>query len=415
MLDFVFVNPPSPFLVDPLVMPPLGVMSLSSYLKARGFSVGIHDLADAPPGLGDYGVPEARFTCFTATTAQFPRALEVLRTIEGRDTTTVVGGAHASCFHGVDPRGFDEFDVVVVGEGEVPLLYLGYTNPAMDPPQLELHGTPVEDVDSLPFPDRDWPGFERYHYSLDGVPATTAMTSRGCPFECAFCYHLFGRRARLRSAGSVVEEARVLVDEHGIGAIQYYDDTFTLNKGRVVEMSLGLGKLGVLWRAFVHANTVTPGLLEAMAAGGCVEVGMGVESGDDGILRTVRKHTTVERVARAVGWCKDAGIRVKTFLMVGLPGESEATVERTREFLRTAQPDDFDVSIFTPFPKTDIWERRGSYDVEFDPGELDYSKLFYKGKLGEYHAQVSTSSLSRERLEELRDEIEREFKKKGKN
>ena len=247
--------------------------------------------------------------------------------------------------------------------------------------------------------------FEKYHYTLNGLKTTTMITSRGCPFNCYFCCNTWGNRVRLRSAENIIDEAEIL-KEMGFKAIQFYDDTFTANKNRVIEISKGLKKLDMIWRCFIHASTVDSNLLRIMKDCGCVEVGMGVESGNNEILKTVNKKIDLERAIEVCNWCHEIGLRVKTFLMIGLPGESKETVKDTINFLQKAKPDDYDITIYTPFPETEIWENTENFDIRFDKINLDYGKMFYKGKYGQYTAQISTSHLSSAEIEICRDYIE---------
>lgn len=222
---------------------------------------------------------------------------------------------------------------------------------------------------------------------------------------------MWGNRVRLRSADNIIKEAKEIKEKHGIDAVQFYDDTFTVSRKRVLEICKGLKELETTWRCFVHANTVNRQLLKTMYDSGCVEIGMGVESGSDKILRTVNKQINLNKAIEICGICHNIGLRIKTFLMIGLPGEDETTVLKTIKFLELAKPDDFDYTIYTPFPNTKIWNEKEKFDIKFDKENLSYSKMFYKGKSGQYACQVSTLGLTSERIETLRDYVDVEIRR----
>jgi len=141
---------------------------------------------------------------------------------------------------------------------------------------------------------------------------------------------------------------------------------------------------------------------------GCVEVGIGIESGSQRILDIVNKGTKVEKNMEIVKLCRSLGLRVKGFCMVGLPGENRESIRQTADFLREADLDDIDVTIHTPYPGSLIYENRGKFDIAF---EDDYGHAWYKGRPGSYRSLVSTSSLTSAEILKIRDELEARYKK----
>ena len=406
MASIALINPPSPFLISDSVMPPLGLMYLSSYLKEHGQRPKIIDLA-----VNHINHTEIKGFDIYAITSTTPQSLEAIKILKGlkkkyQDSLFVIGGAHAMAF-GEECKN-DGFDCIVSGEGEEVLLSLSkfVENGKRNNSKIcgVIKSKQIDDIDSIPFPDRSFEGFEKYHYTLNGLKTTTMITSRGCPFNCYFCCKTW-KGVRLRSAKNVIEEAKTIRDM-GFKGLMFYDDTFTINRQRVIEIAKELKELDLIWRCFIHASTVDSNLLRIMKDCGCVEVGMGVESGNNEILKTVNKKIDLERAIEVCNWCHEIGLRVKTFLMIGLPGESKETVKDTINFLQKAKPDDYDITIYTPFPETEIWKNTENFDIRFDKINLDYGKMFYKGKYGQYTAQISTSHLSSAEIEICRDYIE---------
>jgi radical SAM superfamily enzyme YgiQ (UPF0313 family) len=117
-----------------------------------------------------------------------------------------------------------------------------------------------------------------------------------------------------------------------------------------------------------------------------------VESGSDTILRGINKAETTDQMRAAIALCKDRGLYVKAFFIVGLPGESAETLAETDQFLREVQLDDIDCKIFQPYPGSPIYDHKERYDIDWDVTPLEYS--FYKGRPGEYYGNIRTSKLT---------------------
>lgn len=394
MTRIILVNPPSPFLISERVMPPLGIMYLSSVLKEAGHQVQMANGGEIPDDADVVGI--------TATTAQFLGAAEIASAIKKRNPRThiVLGGPHATCFKEQCLSG--GFDQIIVGEGERAILKVveGSRQRIIREPQ-------IENLDEIPFPDRE--DVEDYSYSIDGEPCTTMMTSRGCPFHCAFCTKTWSG-IRFRSPPNVLAEAKV-IREDGFSGILLYDDEMLLRKRRDAEIFRGFKELGFVWRCFTRSDLVDDKMARLMAECGCREVLLGIESGSDSILKTINKGTTRAMNLKAIAILKKHGIRVKVLLMIGLPGETHETISSTESFVEEAQPDDVDFTIFTPFPLSDIYENRERYDIQFDPEYFLKTQAWFKGRPGHYASAVSTSGLTSSELVEERGRLEKKFKR----
>jgi radical SAM superfamily enzyme YgiQ (UPF0313 family) len=253
-----------------------------------------------------------------------------------------------------------------------------------------------------------------YRYEIAGRDATTILTSRGCPYSCGFCAKTESR-VRYRSIRRIEEEVLDLRDRWGYRALMLFDDTMVFRKARAEQLCDVFKRNDIVWRGFVRGDLIVqhgPDLVTTMAESGCVEVGIGVESGSDHILRGIHKGETVEEIRSAIKLLRSAGIRVKGFFIVGLPGENQSSLSDTRQFIEDVPLDDADFTVYQPYKGSPIWDNRARYDIAWEDDAKDQER-FYKGKPGEYQCSVSTHALSSAEIVEARDELERQFRGAG--
>lgn len=397
-MKIILINPDSPFLINSKTFPPLGICYISAYLKKYGYDPQIIDLA----GGREIGNINASIVGITSTTPQYPEAQKILKKLResNPDALYVIGGPHATC----NPETVLDFDVSIIGEGEDAMLRIAMNHLWPFPSRFKSH---LVSIDSIPFPDRESIDIHGYKYFIDGEPATTMITTRGCPYACGFCCKI-NDRVRMHSAEYVISEIQE-VQRLGFQGIMFFDDIFILDKQRLFKICEYLKKERIIWRCFVRSNLVTDDIMRILAESGCKEIGIGVESGSQKILDIVNKGTTVQQNANTIELAHKYKIRAKTFIIVGLPGESPETVKETELFLNQTKPDDLDVTVYTPFQGAPITSNPEKYDIHFN--KIDQKHSFFKGIPGHYHSQVSTSSLSAEEIVAARDRIEQEFKR----
>ena len=387
-------------------MPPLGPCYLSAVLKEKGHEVEFIDLA-AGQELPDI---EADLVGITATTPQFPEAVRILREIKraNPEQKVIIGGPHAT----VATRECIDagFDTTVVGEGEMAITLLTKQQVPKGFWTGEIHiraiNRPwISNVDSIPFPDRTLT--QRYHYYLGDRLTTTMITSRGCPFNCSFCCKTWPRKVRYRSVDNVLIEA-ALIRDMGFKGVMIYDDEMCLQWERDHKIFLGLKGLDLAYRIFTRADLVDEKKASLLAATGCYEVLIGIESGSDQVLKNINKGTTRSQNLQAVARLKRHGIKVKAALVVGLPGESPETLRETETFVEQAQPDAVDFTVFTPYPGSLIYQQPERFDIKIHNGSVPY-----KTAPGKYQSVVSTSKLSADEIVIARDYLEAKFKPGG--
>lgn len=220
----------------------------------------------------------------------------------------------------------------------------------------------TEELDALPHSadiyHRDL-DYKKYNSPYCQYPYVSLYTGRGCPAKCSFCLWpqvTTGHSYRTRSVGSVLEECSKLKTYFpDMKELFFDDDTFTADPKRAVEIAKGLGKLGITWSTNSRAN-VDRETLKAMKDGGLRLFVVGYESGNEQILKNIKKGVSVERARRFTKDCHDIGILIHGTFIVGLPGETKDTIEQSIKFAQEMQPETLQVSLASPYPGTHMYD-----------------------------------------------------------
>jgi radical SAM superfamily enzyme YgiQ (UPF0313 family) len=232
------------------------------------------------------------------------------------------------------------------------------------------------------------------------------------------------RRIRLRPTEDVIAELLHLHDTYGITGCMFLDDELNVNK-QMIPLMKGLEAAAksrsIEWRlrGFLKSELFTLPQAEAMFAAGFRQLLIGFESGSDRILTNIEKNATRDENSRAVSIAHAAGLKVKALMSLGHAGETEQTIEETKQWLLETKPDDFDATVITPYPGSPyydrakeigkgVWEYKAKNNDSLLMEEVDFttSAMFYKGAPGSYISHVWTENVSRERLVTLRDNLE---------
>ncbi len=376
MTRVLLVNPPSP---EQLGAPLLGQQYVAAALLKRGCEVRILDAAARYRRLGTAEIVSAvdefrpdvvAFGLFSRWVRQAYQAAGELR---GRVRWLIAGGAHCTA----RPReALDHgFDLALAGEAErsvarfVDFLENRCELASIPGAHFHLGAGPkaefIEDLNALALPLEAQPLYDSRWYDPSGCTVTPGgiVTSRGCPAKCTFCAnYVTGRRFRHRAAASVVAELNAFHALTGASFFPFWDDALTAYPPRLFELCRAFQagiRFPIGWSAITRASSVTPDLLDAMKAAGCVAVNFGVESGDDGILRAIRKGVSTAQVVRALEWAKDRGLLTACNFMLGFPEETARTLENTRVFMELIAPltDSFStLGVVVPFPGTPLYD-----------------------------------------------------------
>jgi len=358
------------------LVPSLGLASVAAYCRVNGIEPAILDLRLEGKEMAEvYERIEKlkpALIGITAFTAEITAAGVLAGLLKQKypEIPIVVGGPHPSAMPCETLTEFAHFDVAVRGEGEKTIVELA--NSVRNGAFSGLDGIrgiafrnggavvatpprePLEDISGLPFPA--WDLFELNLYNR----IFPLSASRGCPHRCYFCTpDYLGKKVRIKNYEKVADEIAWLVNSFGARRIQFADAMVGLLKDESLLMydkliASGLSKK-ILWDCETRADAVTLPLFLKMKAAGCEWVALGVESGNERILReVVRKGETKEQIIRAVQLAKQAGLKVRAFFIMGHHTETAATMRETIDFALQLNPDALAFGLIVPNPGSQL-------------------------------------------------------------
>ena len=369
-------------------LPPLSLAYLAAALQRDGFEVEILDFLvnryhprKVWDKLAEYRPQMVGVTCVTMS---YPLARSVLHMVREADPTvfTVIGGPHASFALEDTLLKSPWIDAVAIGEGDDTVVELARAVDsgggiahvrgiafAEDGVVVRTEPRPlIADIDGLALPARHLIPMARYHALL--APCTV-ITSRGCPYGCLFCSasRMFGRKVRFRDPGLVVDEIETIRCNLGFRAINIVDDTFTVSHPHVQAICEEMLRrnLDITWSAYARVDNMTEDLVALMKRAGCQMVLFGLESADEGILKTIGKGITPEDMRNGVRTAREAGLDVYCSFIIGLPGESLQTIRTSMAFASEINADhgaEYGYHMLSPLPGTDLYERAADYGIQ---------------------------------------------------
>jgi radical SAM superfamily enzyme YgiQ (UPF0313 family) len=443
----IFISPPAyagEELSDLTPLPPMGMGYLAAAVREAGYqpqiidSLGLGWNTRVPVregvlrvGLSDEQIAQEidRFkpdviAISNLFSKQFGNALNVA--LIARQTAPaafiVIGGAAPTA----DPdrvMSHGEFDALVVGEGETALVsLLDYLSGRAPSSRLEAvylresgkinqypRRTWIE-PDSLPLPAYDLMRLETYfglsasHGARRHPRWLPIITSRGCPAKCTFCsaHKVWGRKFRARSVENVIAEMKFIKKNYLIKELMFEDDNTTLDTRRAKDLfeEMLRQRLDFSWDTpnGVAAFALDANLLSLMKAAGCYQVNLAIESGNqEHLLKNIRKPLKLHKVPALVRHCKSIGLGVSTFLVFGMPGETEEMVWDSARFVASLGLYRPHISIATPYPGTELFEicRSKGYLQE----DFSYDDLHIRSYA------ISTPELPAERLRVVMDDV----------
>jgi radical SAM superfamily enzyme YgiQ (UPF0313 family) len=413
---------------------PLGLLYLSSYLRAKGLAVEIFDstfqtrqelfriLETSPPTvLGIYVNLMTRAS-----------ALSTLRHAVDCGWRVIVGGP--------EPANYPEqylaagASVVVSGEGELAMEALLRGIPPEQvagvwyraPDGSAVSTGPARllpDLDAQPWPDRERIDIGQYLNAWrgrHGEGSVSVITARGCPYHCRWCSHsTFGKSHRRRSPAGVADEVEWILGRYSPDMLWLADDVFTIHHGWLDRYAAEMKRRGlrIPFECITRADRMTQRVAEQLAELGCTRVWIGSESGSQRILDAMERGVTVAEVRAAVGWLKQQGIQTGMFFMWGYEGEEISDIEATYEHVKACRPDVFLTTISYPIKGTPYHEEvaaklvmPGGWDTTTDRDAQirgRHSRRFYQMADQLLRSDsVADAALAREGMAAAFDEVE---------
>jgi len=391
--------------------PPIGLYSVGAVLKDNDYDVDIlnwHDIHKRPQEIEETLLAKKPDVIgFSILHANRWGGIEIARTAKGLDPTVkiVFGGIGASFLWEHFLRHFPEIDFVVLGEGEFTFLSLiKYLEKEKEEKLEDIRGIAyrkngnierteeaetLQNLDVLPIPAR----YFAYRH---------VASSRGCPWNCTFCGspQFWGRKVRFRSPEHFVRELEILYQK-GIAFFYFSDDTFTMNKKRVIEICQRIIERGldITWYAISRVNDVNGDVLAWMRKAGCIQISYGIESGSEKIRDSLNKEIKKYQIKKAFSLTTKYGILPRAYFIYGCPGETGETIQDTLDLIQEIKPLSAIFYILDLYPGTrlysdaqqrldftdDIWLKRieGIMYFETDPELSDDMVLAFGKRLRE--------------------------------
>jgi len=357
------------------IFPPLGLSYIASVLKKNNIDVEILDIpalnltkAELNNLIAEKKPFLVGISCMSTT---LHSAYEVAKLAKENKAFVIIGGPHLAAYP-KETLLHDFIDFGSIGEAEFIILELihalkkkkshksikGLAYKEKGNIKINSYRI-VHNLDSLPFPARNLLPMDKYDCVITQKPFTTMMTSRGCPFQCGFCFKQpSDKRYRLRNVNNVIAEMQHCIEKYKVKEIMFYDDSFTFNKNFVIQLCNEIikKKIKINWEAPTRVNNIDDNLLKLMKKAGCIRLRYGVESGNQRVLNLMKKGITLEQVKRAFRITKQNKIETFAYFMIGYATETEKTMNNTIDLAKKLNPDWVMFTATTPLPNTELFD-----------------------------------------------------------
>ena len=341
---------------------------------------------------------------FTGTTSQMRFNMHIASAIKRENPRVwIVMGGYGPSAEPSKWIGHWPIDCVVTGDGET-----SWRQILQGRRDQIIYNPPIMDLDSIPFPDREFIQVERCIQIAkreEGRRVTSILGNRGCLRRCKFCLDgvpsrnlqvqtIYGAKLRGRSPSNIVDEMERVRAAHDIEFFKFADPEVNTRAGRIKELAEELIRRhwSTPWGGNFLVNPFTERDAELLYKAGCREVWLGLESGSQAILKSIRKGTSVRATRRAFKAAKDAGLMRRSYVLLGTPLETLETIRETELIVDEVRPDTVGFSILAPYPGTEYYDQDKHSDLPWD-------------KIDEYSGSVTLCSLSAEELSRERQRL----------
>lgn len=400
--------------------PPISQLLVATFLKKAGHEVNLFDMTTQKRGFANLRqeiLNNYRCVIILTSTMTLKEDTDILAELKeiNKNLKTVLFGAHPT-FMPHATLGYRGVDFIIRGEAEYiirdlvnaldkdglswkAVAGLGY----QDKGSIILNAPYpfIENLDELPIPDRTMltANTDYFNPVVKRMPYTTVFTSRGCPGRCVFCSSpaFYGRTIRFRSARSVLEELEI-IQKLGYKEVFFRDEIFTVSKERTLEICEGIleKKIDLAWVCSARVDSVDKETMRLMKRAGCHLIRFGVESGAQEILDNIKKDISIEQTWNTFSWAEEIGIDTHAHLMVGMPGETQGTIEKTILFAKELNPTIVTFGICTPYPGTELFDRvKEKYPRIGDGSSCNLSYLHTRGFYNKVFTALSDEALAK--------------------
>jgi len=424
-----FIYPPSPVLnredrcqqptKELLVIPPLpptDLMYLAAIAESLGYQAKIQDYSLGGNFIDDLKLFSPDYLVVNIATPTFKSDMEAVAQAKSifPDLITIVKGAPFLTYNTNVIYENPYIDYVIMGEPELTLKEI-----LEGVPDNEILGICYKDnfqgiknelrpfnenLDDLPFPARHLVDNSIYKRPDNGKVQAVIKVSRGCPYHCFFCLAtpVSGMKVRTRTAENIIAEIRECVEKYKIKNFLFWSDIFNLDREWTIDLCKKIidSGLKITWSANSRANTMDDEMASWMYKSGCRLVSIGVESGSQEVLDNIGKKITLDDIRNTVRILKKNHIKIYNYFVIGLPWETEKTVEETIKFAIELDSNFISFYTATPLPGTRFF----AYAMmnKLIEGQLDFESAYYV-------PTVRSHELSKERIFELHKQAIKRF------
>lgn len=358
-----------------ILAPPLGMVYLAALLREKGYEANFIDAnilnLDKNQIIKKLNELKPDYVLYNTITDNLQDTISWIGTIkEEYNKPVIIGGPHMEIYP-KETLTHDCIDYGVIGDGWETLPELldalehskdltkikGLVFRKDGEVILTEERQKTVSLEDVPFPARDLLPNEKYDTVLSKArPITIMITALGCPFKCTYC--CTDTNLRARSAEHIVAEVEECINKYGIKEIEFYDETFTVNRKKMSRFLDLVEEKGLkfYWSVRTRVDCVDKELLGRMSRNGCIRINFGIESGDEEVLKAINRNMSIDTIREAVRWAREARIMTFGFFMIGLPQDTKESIEKTLDLMLELDLDFMQLNKFTMLPHSQIYE-----------------------------------------------------------
>ena len=397
-------------------LPPTDLMYLASISEKCGYEAMIKDYSQGGDFANDLKSFRPDFIVANIATPTFKSDIEALKQAKEflSNVTIIVKGASFLTYNTNAIYENPFIDYVIIGEAELTLKdilegvpnneILGICYRENFQPVKNEKRPFIENLDILPFPARHLVDNKKYIRPDNGKEQAVVKVSRGCPYHCFFCLAtpVSGPKVRVRSTENIIAELKECVEKYNIRNFLFWSDIFNFDREWTIDLCQKIIESGlkITWSSNTRANTMDDEMAKIMYKAGCRLVSIGVESGSQKMLNNIGKKLSLDEIRETVKILKKNKIKIYNYFVIGLPWETEETVEETIKFAIELDSNFISFYTATPLPGTKYF----AYAMlnKLVDGNMDFSRAYYE-------PVVKSHTLSKERIFELHKQAVRRF------